>query len=546
MRILLFSVVAVAAFLGLMAAVPLPADDTPPAGVTQTGEQEPTKPRVAITISEETTRIVSPLRPDGYPDYIAALNEHYSRGVTPENNAAVLLRQAMGPGEIPEELRDRYFELLGMAPLPEQGDYFVPFYEYVADRDDLKRKRLAERQFDQALEAPWSKEQYPVVADWLAANEKPLGLIVEATTRPRYYSPLVAEEDSLLVFVFSPAIFEVRSAGRALAARAMLCMHEGKTGEAWHDLLAYHRLARLTAQGPTLVDGLVGVALEGHARRADAVMAHFGTLTAEQARACQADLCTLPEMTTCVDKIDMAERWMFLDTVSYSAREGPHVLQELDGTGGSDKPTVRKTLLKWLTNMAVDWDVALRMGNSWYDRLVRGAHAPVGRVRSEMLDEIEEEMRAMRAKVKDPESIAKDLLSGKSPRAVASERMGQAFLGLFLPGIRSVLDVEDRNATQARLTDVVFTLAAYRADHGSYPAELAELGPQYLVEMPKDPFTGEDFRYRRRGTGYLLYSVGPNGKDDDGRNRRFDNVPAKRQDDYEGDDIAIHMPPKKR
>ena len=41
------------------------------------------KPRVAITISKETTRIVRPLRKDGYVDYIAALNEHYSRGTTP-------------------------------------------------------------------------------------------------------------------------------------------------------------------------------------------------------------------------------------------------------------------------------------------------------------------------------------------------------------------------------------------------------------------------------------------------------------------------------
>jgi hypothetical protein len=32
--------------------------------------------------------------------------------------------------------------------------------------------------------------------------------------------------------------------------------------------------------------------------------------------------------------------------------------------------------------------------------------------------------------------------------------------------------------------------------------------------VPGDPFGGKDFIYRRRGAGYLLYSVGPNLRDD--------------------------------
>src|SRR5438046_1013453 len=63
-----------------------------------------------ITISMETTYITEPLRPDGYPDYVAALNQRASEGVTPENNAAVLLQRAFGPSEIPESLRRNYFK----------------------------------------------------------------------------------------------------------------------------------------------------------------------------------------------------------------------------------------------------------------------------------------------------------------------------------------------------------------------------------------------------------------------------------------------------
>lgn len=53
--------------------------------------------RVLVTISKETTYITEPLHPDGYPDYVAVLNQQFSEGVTPENNSAVLFLKAVGP-----------------------------------------------------------------------------------------------------------------------------------------------------------------------------------------------------------------------------------------------------------------------------------------------------------------------------------------------------------------------------------------------------------------------------------------------------------------
>ncbi|MFP6600890.1 MAG: hypothetical protein VB862_00040, partial [Pirellulaceae bacterium] len=45
--------------------------------------------KLPFTVSKETTRITSPLRKDGYVDYLAAINVLSSRGVTPENNVFV-------------------------------------------------------------------------------------------------------------------------------------------------------------------------------------------------------------------------------------------------------------------------------------------------------------------------------------------------------------------------------------------------------------------------------------------------------------------------
>ena len=64
------------------------------------------------------------------------------------------------------------------------------------------------------------------------------------------------------------------------------------------------------------------------------------------------------------------------------------------------------------------------------------------------------------------------------------------------------------------LDKLSFALASYRADHGTYPAELADLAPDYVAKVPKDIFDDSDLHYRLEGEGYLLYSVGVNAKDD--------------------------------
>src|SRR5437868_1449494 len=81
--------------------------------------------RPPIIIGPDTTRISGPLRPDGYPDYFAALDNHARRGVSSADNAAVLLIQAFGPELIPQALSAEYFKSLGIQPLPPVGQYFV-------------------------------------------------------------------------------------------------------------------------------------------------------------------------------------------------------------------------------------------------------------------------------------------------------------------------------------------------------------------------------------------------------------------------------------
>ena len=60
-------------------------------------------------------------------------------------------------------------------------------------------------------------------------------------------------------------------------------------------------------------------------------------------------------------------------------------------------------------------------------------------------------------------------------------------------------------------------LERFRAAHSDrYPEALSELTPDYLPAKPVDPFDGQPLRYRNKDAGYVLYSIGPNLRDDAG------------------------------
>jgi len=367
------------------------------------------------TISKETTYITEPLRKDGSVDYVAALNQRFSQGVTPENNAAVLFWKAVGPEEIDPQYRDKYFQMLGIPPLPEKGDYFVDLDKYLAHQKNGAKPGGAKSEpgtkydtydlLDPALKRPWPKQEFPVFAAWLAANEKPLALLVEASKRPRRYDPLVCGQKTPLIGVLQPAIYHYRNVTQALCARAMLRLNEGKLDEAWEDLLTCHRLARLAGQGPMVVEAFTAFSTEETACAGDQALLQHAHLTATQVAKMREDLNRLPAMPKMADKLGVAERFTYLNSVSDFSRQGSASL-----AGFVDAPEVYdvlelkelkntiKSLIHYSASTAIDWDLVLRMGNSWYDRIADAYRKPTRAEQRESLSKVDEDIRSGSAK----------------------------------------------------------------------------------------------------------------------------------------------------
>jgi hypothetical protein len=542
-----FSILLAALASPVFSAEPPAAKDVSPAENT-TSE----KPQSPFTISKETTRLTEPLRADGRVDYVAALNKICSEGVTPENNAVVLILQAMGPDVIGSNHREENYRMLGMKPLPEKGDYFVPYEKFhselateqaekeeEANAQDPNEQQRQVDEFYKTMESPWTAAKHPRYAAWLKANEKPLKKILEAAERPRFYAPLISGDgvNAAMITVLLPVTQESRQCARLLKAHAMFSIGEGKTEDARRDILACHRLARLEGQGTTLVDALVAIAIDGNACQADRALAQSGKLSAREAADFAAELKKLPPLPKMADKIDVAERYMFLDCVEMIAANGVDSISALTGSGVAQaKDSSLKSILSRAVFSKSDWDAILRTGNAWYDRMVEAARKPTYTERVEAFKQIDLEIKKISEETKSLKNVGSELMAGEALHTILSKKFGNILICLLTPAIGAVIQAEERGIVYSDFSQIALALGAYHNDHGNYPDRLAELAPKYLAEIPKDGFSGADYIYRREGNGYLLYGVGRNGKDDGGKSQQNDPP------DEEGDDFVVRTP----
>ena len=81
-------------------------------------------------------------------------------------------------------------------------------------------------------------------------------------------------------------------------------------------------------------------------------------------------------------------------------------------------------------------------------------------------------------------------------------------------------DVEQRYLllqTRVDQTRLSIAIERFRVAHRAVPEALAEIVPNFITQLPRDIFTREPMIYRRNDDGgFLLYSVGPNRRDDGG------------------------------
>lgn len=481
-----------------------------------------------LIFSKETTRVTEHKTKSGLPDYAAAINAHFGKGVEPSENGAVSLYQALGPEPEGVRLSDEFFAALGMPVPPDDGDYFQPFGAAIPAED----RPAALDEFDQAMERPWTEDEFPRVAKWLKDNEAPVAIVVAGASRPAYYSPLVPPVDEHgvsegLISTLLPGIQQSRSVARYLICRVMLNIQRGRADEAWNDLIACHRFGHMISKGPTLIDFLVGTAINGIASKGDLIYLDRIPMDAKRVAQCRRDLAALPPLPTVVDQLDLTERMMFLDGALLIG------CGRMDAMAMSSGPeTGLEKFITRLAMMSVDWNATMRTGNEQYDRMVAAMKLESYQQRQTAIATLEDDLKKMKANISFTGFLKATATEG-SGRAAVGKMMGDILSSLLLPACGAVNKAHNRSEQTRQNLTVAFALTDWKLKHGSYPDSLENLVPDYLERPPADLFNGKPLNYQKTDDGFLIYSVGANHEDESGRS--FD-------DDPPGDDLAVHIP----
>lgn len=480
------------------------------------------------TVSRETTYYTQPLDAEGYVDYAAALDRAFGDADTAaEDNAfAGILPHLDTADWFPDFLREHLrllHEKLGTTPPGPHTPRFVGFPEYAAAHG------LDEAAIDVAVEAvwgrPWTTEEFPLAAQWLSDIAPALDAIAAAIDRPNYFAPvIVPPAEPLLLAALVPQLRAHRAIGRSLGSRINLNLATGDLEATVRDILTLERLARLQTREPTLIANLVGISINAISRDAITSLLNHDQLKLHQVLALRDGLTELPPRVPMHRVASMGERANLLDLVQNGHRGrisllwAAQMLISPDGQADTSAKPQTDPFGALLRDPRFDFDRTLQRINTFWDRF----DSPQGDTRFilthyEQLEQAVDQLRPDEGQLRSFEKLGEVGIPADADASEIADRTADMWLNYFALRVAGAISAENQSAAYDLIQDVGIALAIYRFDVGGYPKTLDELVPDYLGELPTDPFNpGQPLTYRPQDTGYLLYSWNDDFEDDQG------------------------------
>jgi hypothetical protein len=110
------------------------------------------------------------------------------------------------------------------------------------------------------------------------------------------------------------------------------------------------------------------------------------------------------------------------------------------------------------------------------------------------------------------------------------------FSRMFLQGPTGLAKKDAEGRANLRTARTGLAIERWRLSHGNeLPESLDVLVPQFLAAVPLDPFDGQPLRFKRLDRGYVVYSIGRDGRDDGGKEKPLRSVkmPAEQRQRYD-------------
>jgi hypothetical protein len=146
----------------------------------------------------------------------------------------------------------------------------------------------------------------------------------------------------------------------------------------------------------------------------------------------------------------------------------------------------------------------------WWQRMWRGS---VGRREPVIALKMMTKM-ADATKLPEAEQVEAEKSYERDMRGLGREA---TFVRMLAPAVQNVGRAIRRKSATVRILMTLAAVERYRLSRGKWPESLAALKPEFLKEVPTDPFDGKPLRYKKLPDGVLVYSVGEDGVDDGGK-----------------------------
>lgn len=357
-----------------------------------------------------------------------------------------------------------------MPPMPNPNAYTI----------FLQAARLVRepKQLDKAF-APASGRNAPSVTlaekERLVNENEPAFRLVEQGLSVPYQAPPIRSFSQLM-----PYLGEFRGLARALKLRGDVLSERGDWGGAMAGYLDAMELGESVPRGSSIIGQLVGIACQAIGRKG--AWQAVDHLSASDLRTATARMIALEQRHYSWSDSLQEEKWSGVAGLQEVFRR-PGGLGSLLSNSSGVQAENRNEGSRVMTAILVGKSTVVKHYMQYMDALIANAKLPYT------------------AHPADP--------------PIPSDPINQILCPVFNVGrFKELEGVVLQNA----LLKTTLALHLYRREHAAYPARLEDLTPRYLDSVPADPFArAGTLRYRRRGAGYLLYSIGPDGVDNGGR-----------------------------
>lgn len=472
-----------------------------------------------IDLSENATRFTEPVREDGTIDYIAALNQSLSQGVTKDNNAFRDIIQVINPDRWWQDEYDRLLVALEIDTSASTGQVsflsWESYYELKIDRyadDDEEAKALLEA----LLEDPFDHPDAHHLQAWVGMNEQGLDAIGSALNKPKYWCPLLHDEvgdNQLLIASYGLHHKALRDIAKCFRARLIYETKHGNQEDAADAVNCILRLAALQSQAPTLIDGLIAISIEAEAIFAVRQALSHRLLDRVVLAKIAARFTPTDGRKSIVWHIDVYERCQSLDGMMQIAA-GRASFTELTSGDVQQRPFDLLFL-----DERFDINTALQIINTRFNDLIALMRSDAYTVFSKRCDAFEESLTAQQETSEHVlflERGTEKVLNNGLGHKAHTHALTKYYIGIMMPALSAAYRTELRLTANYRNTRVAVAVERFRLDHGKLPDSLGDLVPNYLHAIPLDPFNDQPLRYGRTDNGFVAYSVGTNLIDDQG------------------------------